>query len=343
MLCVVVSTRDSTAWIIAAIHLNLCIGTIGSFAQSRPDLDPLLNELMTFRVCGSFLLTEFGHGLDVQNLETMATLLTDGSFDLHSPNENSAKTMPPSAPVAGLPRIGLVVARLFVGDEDRGLKLFIVPLSGPSQMREGVTSWMLPARPGTKPLDHSITSFTHVKLPSTALLGTMEKPDNSHTDIRRQLWRVTIGALTISLANVNSLRVASYIAACYSKRRLVGRGPLGGVIPIISFSTQYRPILRGLVAGEMLLTFAHSTIDAINAAGSSLHVRRGMITVFKATVLNSFGIMQEVAERCGWRGFYPHNQIAELYLTFSGNAVAEGDVQVLTLRELLSCHRFSTS
>ena len=38
-----------------------------------------------------FLLTEVGHGLDAKNLETAATLLPDGTFDLHTPNANAAK------------------------------------------------------------------------------------------------------------------------------------------------------------------------------------------------------------------------------------------------------------
>lgn len=38
-----------------------------------------------------FMLTEVGHGLDARNLETTATLLPDGGFELHSPSEAAAK------------------------------------------------------------------------------------------------------------------------------------------------------------------------------------------------------------------------------------------------------------
>lgn len=37
------------------------------------------------------MLTEVGHGLDARNLETTATLLPNGDFDLHTPNSNAAK------------------------------------------------------------------------------------------------------------------------------------------------------------------------------------------------------------------------------------------------------------
>ena len=39
------------------------------------------------------MLTELGHGLDAANIETTATLREDGSFDLHTPNPNAAKSV----------------------------------------------------------------------------------------------------------------------------------------------------------------------------------------------------------------------------------------------------------
>src|SRR5438105_1169123 len=118
-----------SAFIIAAIHLNLCIGTLSDFAKSRPDLSNLLADILNFEVCGEFMLTEIGHGLDARNLETMATLLPDGDFDLHTPRVAAAKAMPPSTPLAGVPRVAIVFARLIVGRDDHGVKPFVVWLN----------------------------------------------------------------------------------------------------------------------------------------------------------------------------------------------------------------------
>jgi hypothetical protein len=41
------------------------------------------------------MLTEVGHGLDARNLETTATLLPDGGFELHSPSWAAAKFVDP--------------------------------------------------------------------------------------------------------------------------------------------------------------------------------------------------------------------------------------------------------
>lgn len=42
---------------------------------------------------GQFLLTELGHGIDALHLETTATLLPDGSFELNTPHERAGKSV----------------------------------------------------------------------------------------------------------------------------------------------------------------------------------------------------------------------------------------------------------
>lgn len=48
--------------------------------------------------------------------------------------------MPPSMPVAGLPRVAVVFAKLIVKDEDRGIRPFLVALGDGKEMCKGVTS-----------------------------------------------------------------------------------------------------------------------------------------------------------------------------------------------------------
>lgn len=101
------------------------------------------------------MLTEVGHGLDARNLETTATMLPNGEFDLHTPNSNAAKyhlpipcltfadiarIMPPSWPRNGFPRVAIVFARLIVQGEARGLRPFIVWLNNGDVMCAGVTA-----------------------------------------------------------------------------------------------------------------------------------------------------------------------------------------------------------
>ncbi|KAH8709306.1 Acyl-coenzyme A oxidase-like protein [Beauveria bassiana] len=313
-------TRDVSAFQIAQIHFNICVGMIGACVQDKPALQPVLDQLMSFEAIGSIFITELGHGLDVKNIETTATLLPDGCFDLHTPSENAAKAMPPAAPVIGMKRIGIVLAKLIVDEQDRGLKLFVVPISDRDKMYSGVTTWLLPVRPGTKPLDHAITAFNHVRLPPESVLSSLAKPKDAQLDLHHQLWRLSVGAIALSIGNLNCLQVGTYIAAVYSKRRMVQQNSQMGRVPIISFSTQYRPILQSLAAGEVLRAMTDWCIDIFRNPSISLHLRRGIAIVYKAVVIHHFALLSELSERCGWRGYYGHNQIAEMYLSFAANA-----------------------
>ncbi len=325
-----------SAFIIAAIHLNLCIGTLCDFAKRypNPNLSNLLADLLNFEVCGEFMLTEVGHGLDARNLERRATLLPDGGFDLHTPSAAAAKAMPPPTPLAGVRRVAVVFARLIVGYDDYGVKPFMVWLNDAVSMRKGVTSRILPIRPGTKPLDHSITSFEHVRLSLEALLGPLAKSKDERADFLLQIKRVTVGALSLSVMGVSFLKIATKIAAVYSQRRLITAAG-NAKVPILSFSTQQRPILRGLVDSIVLEVFARWTITQFMETSHKSNVRCGLATIFKSTVMRASRILPELSERCGWQGLFTYNQISELALTFQGNSIAEGDTLVLFIHKKL--------
>ncbi len=50
-----------------------------------------MTDVNPYLPSAQFLLSEVGHGLDSPNLETTATLLPSGEFDLHTPNPSAAK------------------------------------------------------------------------------------------------------------------------------------------------------------------------------------------------------------------------------------------------------------
>lgn len=51
--------------------------------------------MLTILRSGQFLMTEVGHGLDIGNLETTATLLHTGEFILNTPCPSAAKYVAP--------------------------------------------------------------------------------------------------------------------------------------------------------------------------------------------------------------------------------------------------------
>ncbi|KAF4279588.1 hypothetical protein CNMCM8057_004439 [Aspergillus fumigatus] len=138
------------------------------------------------RLRAQFMLTEVGHGLDARNLKTTATLLPDGSFELHSPSWAAAKCMPPTTPRSGLPVVAVVIARLIVDGENYGVRPFLVPLGDGHEMA-------LPPRAGAHPVDHALTLFKRVVLPNSALLGSLEKPRNERDHFFATIHRVSAG------------------------------------------------------------------------------------------------------------------------------------------------------
>jgi acyl-CoA oxidase len=327
--------RDTAVGTTLSIHWNLCIGTIGAHALRRPDLVPLLENLLRFDLCGEFLLTEIGRGLDVRNLETTATLQSDGSFDLHTPNPSAAKAMPPTCPWAGVGRVGVVFARLIVGGADHGIKTFIVHLSDENGLLPGIKSQLLPRRCGAKALDHSITTFDHARLCPESLLGSLTRAHDQRADFFRQIHRVPIGTLSLSIANIPALQQSALIAGTYSRRRHVAGDSGKGGLPIIKFPTQYRPILDAIVQSWAYDAFADEAITLFLDTALPMEVRHGVAVCFKTAVgTDTQATINELAERCGWQGLFEYNGIIELALALRGNAIAEGDYTVLCIREL---------
>lgn len=83
----------------------------------------------------------------------------------------------------GITKVTLVMARLIVDGEDRRPRFFIVPVCNEREMFKGVESIRLGPRPGTTPLDFSLTRFDHVLVPHSAMvtsnLGDYSLPEIS--------------------------------------------------------------------------------------------------------------------------------------------------------------------
>ncbi|KAE8165760.1 hypothetical protein BDV40DRAFT_285961 [Aspergillus tamarii] len=244
-----IHTLDSAAFSLLAIQYNLCVGTLAPFLQHRTDLESLIQPLLSFEVSGQFLLTEVGHGLDAQAIETVATLLPDGAFDLHTPTPDAAK--------------------------------------------------ILPGRAGSKPLDHCITSFKHVRLPHSALLGSLDAPRDPQKSFRSAIRRVYIGTLSLSTVLISALKRSVYVAGKYSFRRYIW-GPSHRPRPIIAFRTQQRPIVHALAQIAIFDPYAQESIRYYMDPKIPYIVRQGIAAAFKAVLTRATQeSLHHLAERCG--------------------------------------------
>ncbi|KAI0827408.1 acyl-CoA oxidase [Trametes gibbosa] len=327
-------THDGGAVALFSIQLNLMAGTLAPFAQMRPELRPLLEDVLAFRVSAQFMLTELGHGLDAANIETTATMNPDGSFDLHTPNPDAAKFMPPTLPFGGVPRVAIVMARLVYGGKFKGLRPFLVSLNDGREMCKGITARELPTRTGSKAFGHALTYFDHVTLPPDALLGDVDAKTNPRDHFLRMLWRVGIGSLSLAAVVVPGLKMAAYIGARYSLRRTVDGGARGKRVPIMSFRTQQLPILHALAQGFVLEAFfwrATAWLEYVPV--EDINLRNAICAIVKATMIGHWrrtGIT--IVDRCGAQGMFDYNMLFPMETELRGVAIAEGDVLALSLR-----------
>ncbi|KAL1948493.1 hypothetical protein VTO73DRAFT_12568 [Trametes versicolor] len=327
-------THDGGAVALFSIQLNLMAGTLAPFAQKRPELRPLLEDVLAFRVSAQFMLTELGHGLDAANIETTATMKDDGSFDLHTPNANAAKYMPPTLPFGGVPRVAIVMARLIHRGQFKGLRPFVVSLNDGKEMCKGITAQELPTRTGSKAIGHALTYFDHVPLPREALLGELDPKLHPREYFLRTLWRVSIGSLSLTAVVAPGLKMAAYIGARYSLRRTVDSGARGKRVPIMSFRTQQLPILHALAQGFVLEAFFRRAAGWLtDTPVENINLRNAICAIVKATMIGHWrrtGIT--IVDRCGAQGMFDFNMLFPMETELRGVAIAEGDVLALCLR-----------
>ncbi|KAL4860475.1 hypothetical protein BDV12DRAFT_181536 [Aspergillus spectabilis] len=325
------TAMDGGAINLVSVQYNLFVGTVAPFAASHPELPSIIEKALRVDISSQFMLTELGHGLDARNLETTATLLPNDGFELHTPSPNAAKCMPPNTPRNGLPTIAVVIARLIVHGEDRGVRPFLVPMSDGTKMCTGITSKVFPLRPGANPIDHALTYFNHVKLPPSALLGSLEKPRNERDNFLGTIHRMGAGTLFLAGACIPLIKMAVYNASKFSFRRYI-LGPNGQPMPVINFRTQHLPILHAIARASVLQAFVIYAGRQYCIEADS-RVRHIFATTFKAVTIHHFkDSLKFINEGCGWQGYYDRNQILAASLEFNAVATAEGDVRVLAIR-----------
>ncbi|EMD32148.1 hypothetical protein CERSUDRAFT_119122 [Gelatoporia subvermispora B] len=318
---------DGAAITLVTIQYNLCAGTIAEQISKRPDLIPLVEDLLQFRKLGQYMLTEVGHGLDAARLETTATLLPSGEFSLNSPTPQSAKFMPPTMP-AGTPCIAVVFARLIVDGDDRGIRPFVVPLNDGQQMCKGVESKLLPPRGGSHPVNHALTSFHNVRLPGSALLGSLEKPRGRVSPVHSTWSRVAVGSIALGCLALPMMQCYATVGVMYSLRRKVNKGT-----PILEFRTQQIPVLAATAQACMAQALRTRAIRLFSDFTLDAQVRHGMAIIYKAIMVqHSQSSSVTVGERCGAQGLFSHNQFTTLYNEMQGLGIAEGDIVVLSIK-----------
>jgi len=181
----------------------------------------------------------------------------------------------------------------------------------------------LPTPLGNKPMGYCITTFNHVQLPVTSLLGELNPTLNPRIHFLSEIWRIGVGSVCLTSVVIPSLKVAAYITAEYSKRRTIS-GPSGTMVPIISFRTQQAPIIHALSQAIVLEAFFKDIRHSFtNRSLENITQRNALSTIFKAVAIAHWRqTSMNLADRCGAQGLFQHNEIIALQVRFISTVVS---------------------
>ncbi|MCS0635765.1 acyl-CoA oxidase [Streptomyces sp. LP05-1] len=332
---------DPGAATIASIHYNLFLGSLLDHDHAERDLSPYYRMERT----GTFLCTEQAHGNDAAQLETTATFdRATGGFVLHTPTAGACKFMPNTSSLGGA-KDALVAARLLVDGDDKGVFLFLTPLSdGAGRHLPGVGVRPLPQTSGA-PVDHCATRFHRVALPYSALLqgehGRLA-PDgrftsslgNSRKRFLRSIGRVTMGKLCMSAYSLGGMRQAVSIAVRHAHTRRTSGMTKGARVPLMAHRSHHAPLLDAL-ATTYAATLVHRS--AVRRWAGATEADREdcerLTAVVKGWITwRARAVMTECRERCGAQGLALAHGITGQLAANEGTITAEGDNLVIWVK-----------
>jgi alkylation response protein AidB-like acyl-CoA dehydrogenase len=156
--------------------------------------------------------------------------------------------------------------------------------------------------------------FNHVRLPPTALLGSIKNPANPRSSFFANIHRVAVGTISLGSLGIPYLQLASYIAARYSLRRHVIDAS-GVSKPIISFQTQKQPILSAVAQAFVLQAMHKQTVLWFMDPAIDPRVRHAVATVHKVTIIQAaLAANFTLGDRCGAQGLFEANQLSALHV-----------------------------
>lgn len=338
-----VGVIDATLFTVMNIHYCLCGGSLLQLGRGNGELDGYIEELDAVRTIGTFLCTELGYGNNVVSLETRA----DYDFEkrelvLSTPCPEARKFMPNTG-LDGIPKLGVVMARLMVAGVDHGVFPIVVPLRTTSGPCAGVSIAPL----GDKPvysLDNAITSFHGVRVPKHCLLlgehNELEDDGTFRTRIPsrrarflRSIEQVQLGRLCLSGVGATATAASAFIAINYGEQRRTF-APQRPDVSIIEYRNYQRDVYSALAyayASRCLLDFAITKYVSTRSTEHDYLFRITGATKSHITYATE-RFVRLCRERCGAAGMFDENRLAVYASQAQGLVTAEGDNHIVLIK-----------
>ncbi len=332
------------------VHYCLALASVVDLGGTDEATAGRIHELDELSSFGSFLITEPRRGSSHIATRTQARYDPErDEFVLHTPSPVAAKLA--SAALPGLPKLGVVLARLKVAGRDRGVFAFAVPLRDERGPRPGVEISPLPGMP-LLAADSCLVTFDHVRVPRRDWLAGGAAIDADGTTFRdvcvdadaRLVRTIAAGSYCWSAQSVAlaaAARGCVTIALRYASRRTT-MGRRTPRLPAIAHPNQHRPLL-GALAKAYAITFLSNEAALADAPSQDSERSLGGAATPWSSINRSSALtkalvargLEDVADRCrrsyGALGLMTANRVLDYQMLGHAFHAAGGDGQLILL------------
>ncbi|KAG1704565.1 hypothetical protein DVH05_005496 [Phytophthora capsici] len=329
------------------LHRGMFIPTIENQGtdEQRAKWLPLAEN---YRIIGAYAQTELGHGSNVQGIETIATYdKATEEFIIHSPTLTSRKWWPGA--LGKTATHAIVIARLFLDGEDKGVQSFIVQIRSlvDHEPMPGVNVRDIGPKIGFNAIDNGDCSFDNVRIPRENMMMRYSKILSDGTFVKPKSNKLVYLTMVQVRANMiktlgGRLAAASTITTRFSAARIQGPKPSQeGEFQVLDYQNQQHALFP-LIAIAYASQFAGSSVETMHDA--ALHdIKRGddgfaaklaelhaISSGLKAWISDKTSEGIEICRRlCGGHGFSQSSNLGHLFSEIAGANTFEGTSDVL--------------
>lgn len=302
------AVADPPVFLALTLHVCLSLGAVVEFGGDEARVH--IRDLDDMSAFGALLVTEHGRGNSHLGIRTTADYEPDtGCFVLRTPDDAARKFMP-NVGLVGVPKTGVVYARLRVLGRDHGVFPFVARIRTADGLTDGIRVTPLPEAP-MLPLDYALIEFDGLRLPRAALLsddahldvdGTLDDPlGNPELRLRRSL-DIRHNAWIASAAALAAVTRAGVVSALRYAQTRVTVSPFTHERSVLDHRAQQRPLFRAVAAGYALTCL----VDRVKTARArSVDTRRvdveGSAWLPGPGLNRTYGLVKSVASEVAGR------------------------------------------
>ena len=326
------------------VHMGLYGQTL--FALGTEKHDKWKKRAIEMRDLGCFMLTEMGHGSNVQGILTTATYChSDQTFIINTPVDIGMKFW--IGNLALTANMGVLFAQLIANGKNQGVHAFLIPIRD----EEGnIVPGMMIGDCGTKMgqngVDNGWVMFSAMKVTKDALLDKFSWIDENgkfKSKIKKtsqrfaiQISALTAGRLAVSLSSVTSIFVGCSIGLRYcTVRRQFGESK-GMENTLMDYPLVNSRLAQFISSGLTYSTVSYMLFKEWNEVDvyqikdprvKELHSLSSFIKAASSWV--SLKALGKVRELCGGHGYSSYSFIPTLMNYTEVNITWEGSNEVL--------------